>query len=49
MAPSPMKINRTLVAASVTDLLYTCFCVIPAASQNQQIDHGTDKKNLKSL
>lgn len=49
MASSIMKINRTLVAASVTDLFHTCFCPIPSVSQRQLINHGTDKKSEKLI
>lgn len=33
MAPYVMKINRTPVPASFADLLYSCFCLISAVSQ----------------
>lgn len=44
MASSVMKINNP---ASVTDLFYTCFFLIPAVSQRPLINHDTDKKSAK--
>lgn len=49
MTSSVMKINRTCVAASVTDLFHTCFCLIPSVSQRQLINHGTDEKSEKLI